>query len=480
MRRTAVLAVAVSLALAACGNGGPPAHTAPLPSPSGDLLLVGDGTAIQAVNADTGAVEFGLDAAVASPDRSMLFDVKVAGGQTTIRAFDAATGHETDGPTVAGELAIVAVSGDGSRIALTAPYGDMGFGTVPPGRSATSITIVDRVAGTSRVYQLKGNYVPEAFSATGCCNVAGESLFMLQFNPSADPTSYRVTGMDLGDGRVWDVLGPTKEPVENMTATRLQQVASPDGSTLYTLYSNQPPAYFAGNGVTASAKGEQAFVHTLRLDDGLAICVRLPSSFGTVPANASAIAVSPDGSEIYAIDALHGRVAAMDAEKLRVTSSSVPIQMTGAAAVSAAVSEDGSKLFVSTGGDSIVVDGARDRLRPAPVGQRLPSLPGGRRRRRRAGSVDGRDARDDPRAGPVDRFRGLARLTGGAAQRVVPGSTPVSDGRASASRRRIAITMNQPTPRCTNRSPIDATWRTGSPIGMTSASGSRTESSVAR
>ena len=45
----------------------------------------------------------------------------------------------------------------------------------------------------------------------------------------------------------------------------------------------------------------------------------------------------------------------MDAEKLRVTSSSVPLQMTGAAAVSAAVSEDGSKLFVSTGGDSIVV-----------------------------------------------------------------------------------------------------------------------------
>src|SRR5947207_6937041 len=137
MRRTAVLAVAVSLTLAACAKGSPPAHTAPLPSPSGDLLLVGDGTAIQAVNADTGAVEFGLDAAVASPDRSTLFDVKVADGHTTIRAFEAATGRETDGPTVDGELAIAAVSEDGGRIALTAPYGDMGFGTVPPGRSRT-------------------------------------------------------------------------------------------------------------------------------------------------------------------------------------------------------------------------------------------------------------------------------------------------------------------------------------------------------
>jgi DNA-binding beta-propeller fold protein YncE len=355
MRRTAVLAVAVSLALSACAKDSPPAHTAPLPSPSGDLLLVGDGTAIQAVNADTGAVEFGLDAAVASPDRSMLFDVNVVGGRTTIRAFDAATGRETEGPTVPGELAIVAVSRDGNQIALTAPYGDMGFGAVPPGRSATSITVVDRAAGTSRAYDLNGNFVPEAFSAPGCCVTTGASLFMLQFDPPTAPTSYRVTAMDLKKGRISDVLGPAKEPVENMTATRLQQVGSPDGSTLYTLYSNQPPAYFSGNGVTAPTKGEQAFVHTLRLDGGLAICVRLPASFGTVPANASAIAISPDGTTVYAVDALHGMVASMGAGNLNVTSASVPLQASGTGAVSAAVSEDGSKLFVSTGGHSIVV-----------------------------------------------------------------------------------------------------------------------------
>jgi DNA-binding beta-propeller fold protein YncE len=357
MRRTAVLVVAVSLALSACAKASPPAHSAPLPSPSGDLLLVGDGTEIQAVNADTGAVEFGLDGAVLSPDRSLLFDAKVAGGQTTIRAFDAATGRETDGPTVDGELAIVAVSGDGTRIALTAPYGDMGFGAVPPGREATSVTVVDRAAGTSRTYDLDGNYVPEAFSASGCCILQGGSqlLFMLQFNPPTAPTSYRVTSMDLDKGRISDVLGPAKEPVENMTATRLQQVASPDGSTLYTLYSNQPPAYLAGNGATAPTKGEQAFVHTLQLDGGLAICVRLPASFGTVPASASAIAVSPDGSTIYAVDALHGRVASMGAENLEVTSAPVSLRATGAAPIAAAVSEDGSKLFVSTGGASIIV-----------------------------------------------------------------------------------------------------------------------------
>jgi hypothetical protein len=357
MRRTAVLVVAVSLALSACAKGTPPASTAPLPSPSGDLLLVGDGTGIQAVNADTGAVEFGLDGAVPSPDRSMLFDVKVAGGHTTIRAFDAATGHETDGPTVDGELAIVAVSRDGGQIALTGPYGDMGFGAVPPGRSTTSITVVDLAAGTSRTYDLNGNFVPEAFSATGCCVLRGDRqmLFMLQFNPPTAPTSYRVTAMDLGKGRISDVLGPAKEPVENMTATRLQQVGSPDGSTLYTLYSNQPPAYFAGNGVTAPTKGEQAFVHTLQLDGGLAICVRLPASFGTVPANASAIAVSPDGSTVYAVDALHGTVASMGAKNLHVTSAPVAIRATGSAPIAAAVSEDGSKIFVSTGGDSIVV-----------------------------------------------------------------------------------------------------------------------------
>jgi hypothetical protein len=196
---------------------------------------------------------------------------------------------------------------------------------------------------------LRGNYQPESFSTDD------ESLFMLSYEPPMAPTRYRVTRVYIEKARVWDVFGPDKRPVENMTATRLQQVPAPDGSALYTLYSNQPPAYLADNGATTAEPDERAFVHSLQLDDdgGFAECIRLPDVYGTVPASSSAIAVAPDGSTVYAVDAMHGHVASVTVQRQKVKDASMDLSAVSGERTAATTSSDGRTLFV--GGEAAIV-----------------------------------------------------------------------------------------------------------------------------
>jgi hypothetical protein len=351
MRGRAVVGwFAILLALVGCTQGAD-VRQAPtgVPTAAGDALVLDAGGALARVDAATGSVLFDVPSAVPSPDWSNLFATSSDGGQTTLRRLDPLTGETIDRTVLSGDLSIWAVSESGDQVALMEPLTGASLAWAPPPRRATDLMVVDVRTGDHETFDLKGNYVPEAFSPDG------ENLFMLSFNPPTAPTSYRVTALYLERDRVWDVFGPNKAPVENMTATRLQQVRSPDGSALYTLYVNQPPDYLLENGAVTEEPDEVAFVHSLNLN-GLAHCIELPADFGSVPPERAAIAVSPSGRTVYAIDSLHGDVTSIRPNRDRVENSVLDLSMLNGGTTAAAVSADGLTLFVGSGSTVVAID----------------------------------------------------------------------------------------------------------------------------
>ncbi len=372
MRTRSALIVLATLALAACtqgstssaGHAGSP-RPAAAPAP-GDLLFLNGPQALQAVDSRTGSVVFSVDGVVPALDWTGLYDSQIEGTHTIVRMLDPTTGSVSASTTVRGALAIRAVGADGV-VALMSPIGEPGDAWVPQSRARTDITVADVSGGASstKTFHLRGNFEPEAFSTDG------ERLYLLQYTPALNPTSYQVVSLYLEKAKVFPVYGPQKgaSPVENMTATRLVQKPSPTGDDLYTLYSNQPPAYAKGfRPEQVSSHGEVAFIHDLSLANGFAACVALPKGFGSIPPSAAAIAVAPDGSRVYAIDAKHGQIAVMNTQRSRVVQTRhVELGRPGAQTF-AGMSVDGGTLFVGTATGLY----AFDALTLAPSG-RMPS-----------------------------------------------------------------------------------------------------------
>jgi hypothetical protein len=202
-------------------------------------------------------------------------------------------------------------------------------------------------------FHLKGNFEPEAFS------MDAQRVFLISYLPPADPWSYRVVSLDLANGHVDPVVGREKQWTGAMTGTRLMQVPGTSSGFLFTLYSNQPPRLARGyDDVQASAGRPVAFVHTLNLDAGQAVCVGLPRSFwGGNPAY-EAMAASPTDARVFVVDTSRGVVAVMRSDELRVVQrAQVDFGLpTIGTQTQATVSPDGDRLFVSMGSSVVVLD----------------------------------------------------------------------------------------------------------------------------
>jgi hypothetical protein len=362
MRTTRILASTISLViLAACTHGSSPASipsaatrdTSETRAPS-DVVVLGIGDGIGAVDVASGRVVSLVPGAIPEPDWSHVYATTSVGGATRVDRIATATGEIVSSVSLAGDLQIRAVAPLGQAIALMPPRTGSADAWVPEARAHTRIVVADPSGSAeTKRFSLKGNFEPEAFSPDA------ETLFMLQYRPALAPTSYRVVGLYLTTGRRWALIGPDKQPVENMTATRLVQVASPDGSYLYTLYTNQRPTYLQepAPSVAPHADGEVAFVHTVDLRDGFAVCIALPDDFGTVPQQSSAVAISSDGHQVYAIDAMHGTIATVNVRRYRVAAvTHVDLSMFGRSQIHARVSADGTTLFVAGDAGLLALD----------------------------------------------------------------------------------------------------------------------------
>jgi outer membrane protein assembly factor BamB len=333
---------------------------------AGDLLVLDAGSAIRVQGASTGRVTLDAPGAVATWDGSEVVAASPDGERTVVHAMDPTTGRITSSIDVPGDLAIRVVSGDGTRAALMAPLPEGSDPWTPVPRATTRIDVVDPSGGGRvRRFVLNGDFEPEAFSTDDA------TLFLISYLPPTNPSAYKVARLDLDTGKMHDVYGRYKTPPETMTGTRLTQVAAPDGEQLYTLYSNQPAAYAKGYEAPMPGEDEVAFIHTLSLKDGWAYCAGLPKGFGTGSQDAKSIAVSPDGSTVYAVDAQHDVVTTMNPDNLNVAPARhVDLGLPESGVTSARVAADGT-LFVGRGSTVVALDAARlqvlDRWRVAGV-----------------------------------------------------------------------------------------------------------------
>jgi YVTN family beta-propeller protein len=322
---------------------------------AGDVLVLGTDDGPVALDAASGSVVLRSADAVPGPDGSLLFAASPNGASTTLTTTDAASGAEVARTTVRGHLVVRVASLSAHAVALMAPLAPGIDAWTPVPRTRTTIVVADPTgAREPRRYRLHGNYEPEAFS------VDDSRLFLIQYLPAEAPSVYRVTVLDLADGDVYPVFGRFKTPPERMPGVRLRQVFDGRKDQLYTLYTNEPDAYAQGYGGWGGAGSEVTFVHVLNLEDGWAYCAGLPRRFWGEPAEAQAMATSPDGKSLYVVDAARGEVSVMNTRTLKVVRSArVPLGALDGIRTTAQVSVDGQHLFVGSvrdGGAVYVVD----------------------------------------------------------------------------------------------------------------------------
>jgi hypothetical protein len=342
--RLLVTVSAIALASAACTSATDGPRPASEAVPSESVLLSSAGGPLL-VEVPAGSMLFDGQGATASLGGRWVLSSSVTEDATVLQTLDAAAGEVVSTAEVPGELEVRLISESGHAVALMEPLPPGWDPVVPLPRSSTRIVVADPT-GVSEpgTFDLRGNFEPEAFSTDD------RSLFLIQHLPAETPRSYRVTVLDLDRGKVKPVFGPFKGPAERMPGIRLQQTLAPDASRLYTLYSSARPGYTPHAPSTHDGR-IVAFVHVLSLREGWAHCVGLPKELWNRPAAEQAMAPSPDGDQLYVVDAALGTLAVMDTETFAVRSGEIDLHVAEPLRTSAQISAGGRTLYVATSRD---------------------------------------------------------------------------------------------------------------------------------
>jgi hypothetical protein len=339
-KTTLVLISVCALALGACG----PANTnGDGAGDASEVIIVDTGQGIAAFETASGNIRWDAPRTLPSPSFDRFFSVD----DSSLVTLDPESGRERAEMEVPPGLTAGVASFKGGAVALTEQASASPLYR-PTDRDSTRIVVARPGDGSYRTYRLDGNFEPEAFSTDE------RKLFLIEYLDTGDPARYRVRVLGLERGTIAPVGRLTKFAPDSMRGTGRVQAYSPNGEVLYTLYTRQPPNYAHQHPEDVHDKGTvHAFIHVLNLEEGWAHCVDLPMPFGMGEEPANMLAVTPDGSRVYAGDG--ERVAAVDTARLEVVrlkrTAEFPEPM-----ARAVVAPDGT-LFIGNGSEVRVLDG---------------------------------------------------------------------------------------------------------------------------
>lgn len=305
---------------------------------------------------------------IATADGLAVYATAPEGADTALWRIDTATGRASTRVKLPGRWVPQAVSATGTKVAFTPNAEGVTKGR-PAGRDVTPVLIAD-VTGAQHRLELRGNFVPEAFTE----DLAG--LFVLEWLPPTVPDRYRVRVVDLATKTAGPLYTRAKAPIppgaeEEMRGDGRQAVLGLDRTTLYTLYTHQPDHQHTRNLVSGRPGNVHAFVHTLNLTARWAYCVDLPHPFGEAPASGHTMTISPNGDRLFVADVTSGTVAEISTEELAVRRTATLTRGTGTGYAAA----DRDRLFIGVGTAVRTVD--LGRLGPAtewPVRQPVNGL----------------------------------------------------------------------------------------------------------
>lgn len=279
----------------------PPAAAA---SP-GELLYVLDGYSGGGASASQRLVAFhpgdsaasplvSLPAGLTSLDHQRLYVATPQGDQTEIAVYSTQTGARLGAFTIPGTYSTGiygyetgALSPSGRWLALRQVSSDL---------SATTIALVDTQARKLlKTEHLAGDFDLDALSPHA------QTVYLLQ-NTNDAAHHYYVRAYDLTTDQLDQPIIVDKTEIgEDMQGTALTRQMAPDGSMSYTLYTNR--------------QENKAFIHILPLDDQpngyFARCLDLPVGSSSDLLAYYTLALSPDGSTLYAINTALGTLTRM-------------------------------------------------------------------------------------------------------------------------------------------------------------------------
>lgn len=322
--RTLAPAFAALLLLAGCGGAEKgaapvlePLTIAPA-GPRGPLIgLDGDGVA-----------RFSLDGGVASADGSRYFTAKVTGAKTLLRSYRPSTGGVAASYPLDGTWRPAAASADGAYVVLSAAR---------PAAGRSVVAVYDTAARRLQAISLPGRFEVDGIAADG------DALFLVQ--TFADGR-YAVRLYDLAARTLHTESIRVKNPDEVMAGSPGEQVATPDGIWLLTLFVD-----------TAEHK---SFVHALNLRGRYAMCLDLPGKGSPVSDLRSyGLALAPAGDALFAPNPALGLVARLDLVEIgRLSSDSFDAGRGGGGATASAVSAAGRTVYFARGRNLWAYDAA--------------------------------------------------------------------------------------------------------------------------
>lgn len=345
MTRIALLAFVAAALVAGCGGSADQT----LPPELVTLRPAGTAGPLVGVDAPSGTERFAVHDGVASADGSRYYATFESPGGTELRAYRPATARLVSTARIGGTWRASAVSADGRFVALT--------GRPRGGRSTFA---VHEAGAPLHVIELAGRFAVDGLAPDG------SALYLVE--RFADGR-YAVRYYDLAEDRLHTESIRVKNEQEQMSGLPGQQVATPDGTWLLTLFTN--------------TEERKAFVHALNLRQRYALCLDLPGEGDVASLRGYGLALTPRGDALFAPNPALGVVVRLDlAEPGRMDTASFA-GASGRGTTASAVSRDGRTVYFARDGRLWAYDAAYSLVRgPYPLaadGPRLAFSPDGRR-----------------------------------------------------------------------------------------------------